>query len=71
MTVASVLALSVIAFAVSAFGAQPDEKEAARIVSVGPRGAVGPGVPLSESERKQFAKRIIVEGYTAAAVQTA
>ena len=71
MTIASVLAMSVIAFAVSAFGAQPDEKEAARIVSVGPRGAVGPGVPLSESEKRQFANRVTVEGHTAAAVQAA
>jgi len=38
---------------------------------LGPRGPVGPGVPLSEAEQKRFAQRLVVEGKTAAAVQAA
>ena len=37
--------------------------------AVGPRGRVGPDVPLSDAERKGLARRITVEGRTAAAVQ--
>jgi hypothetical protein len=38
---------------------------------VGPRGPVGPDVPLSTAEKRQFAKRVAVEGRSAAAVQAA
>ena len=38
---------------------------------LGPRGLVGPDVPLSEAEQKRFAQRVVVEGRTAAAVQAA
>jgi len=40
-------------------------------MDVGPRGAVGPDVPLSDAEKERFAKRIIVDGRKAAAVQAA
>ena len=39
------------------------------IPAVGPRGPVGPDVPLSEAEKGLFAKRITVQGYSAEAVQ--
>ena len=45
--------------------------QAGRVPSVGPRGPVGPDVPLTDAEKKRFAKRITVEGRTAAAVQAA
>ncbi|HUT33941.1 MAG TPA: right-handed parallel beta-helix repeat-containing protein [Planctomycetota bacterium] len=38
---------------------------------LGPRGPVGPDVPLSEAEQKRLAQRVTVEGRTAAAVQAA
>jgi len=40
-------------------------------VAPGPRGPVGPDVPLSEGERTLLARCITVEGYTADAVQDA
>ena len=39
--------------------------------ALGPRGPVGPDVPLSETEQKRLAQRVTVEGRTAAAVQAA
>jgi len=42
---------------------------AAGIPAVGPRGPVGPDVPLSEAEKGLFAKRITVQGHSAEAVQ--
>ena len=65
------LAMSVLMLGVSAFGAQQDERETAKIAAVGPRDPVGPDVPLSEAERRQFAKRVTVEGRTGEAVKAA
>jgi len=47
---------------IAAIGAAPD---------LGPRGPVGPDVALRTSERAKLAKRIVVEGKTAAAVEAA
>ena len=38
---------------------------------IGPCGPVGPDAPLSDVEKKEFTKRMAVEGFTAAAVQAA
>jgi len=43
----------------------------ASAVGVGPRGPIGPDVPLSEAERQYFVRRVVPEGRTAAAVQAA
>jgi len=45
--------------------------EEAPASSAGPREAVGPDVPWTETENEQFAKRVAVEGRTAAAAQAA
>ena len=42
-----------------------------KIPAVGPRGPVGPGVPLDDAEGKHFDRRVTVEARTAAAVQAA
>ena len=60
-----------LAFAVRALGAPQDGREGAGLPAVGPRGPVGPDVTLSDAEKKQLARRITVEGRTAAAVQAA
>lgn len=65
------LAVGAIMLGVSAFEAQPEESKPANMPAVGPRGPVGPDVPLSETEKKQFAKRITVQGRSAVAVQAA
>ena len=54
-----------------ATGQPQDGHRGADIAAVGPRGPVGPDVPLSEADREQFSTRITVEGRTAAAVQAA
>ena len=41
------------------------------VEQVGPRGPVGPDVPLSADEKRQFSKRIVVQDHTAGAVQAA
>ena len=41
------------------------------VAAVGPRGPVGPDVPLTAAEKDRFARRITVEGRTAASVQEA
>lgn len=51
--------------------AQPRSEHEAGIPPAGPRGPVGPDVPLREAEKRQLARRIAVEGFTAAAVQAA
>ncbi|MBE3099169.1 MAG: right-handed parallel beta-helix repeat-containing protein [Planctomycetes bacterium] len=53
--------------AVCAFGAG----ESAAAPAFGPRGPVGPDVPVSDAEKAQFARRVTVEGLTSAAVQAA
>jgi len=64
LVVVSSLILGIVA------GAQ-DDRQGAGIPAVGPRGSVGPDVPLSDAEKKQFAKRVVVEGRTPTAVQAA
>ncbi len=59
------------AMAAGIAGAQPRGESTAAIPAVGPRGPVGPDVPLSDAEREQFANRITVEGRTTQAVQEA
>lgn len=51
--------------------AQSEGKSGTNVPNVGPRGPVGPDVPLNDAEKAAFARRIAVEGRTAAAVQTA
>ena len=53
----------------TAVAAAQDTRPAAR--TVGPRGAVGPDVPLTEAEAKRLARRVVVEARTADAVQAA
>ena len=57
------------AFEVHAIASAHDDRAVASIPAVGPRGPVGPDVPLSEAERGLFAKRITVQGHNAEAVQ--
>ena len=65
-------AILVLAIAAIMLTAVHDNCRGANITTAGPRsGPVGPDVPLSEAETKLFAKRIAVEGRTAAAVQIA
>jgi len=59
----------VVALAACAMGAARDEQGRASVPAAGPRGRVGPDVPLSDAERKGIARLITVEGRTAAAVQ--
>ncbi|OQW97015.1 MAG: hypothetical protein BWK77_02915 [Verrucomicrobia bacterium A1] len=47
------------------------QEPGASIPAVGPRSPVGPDVPLNDAEQKQFARRVTVEGRTAADVQAA
>jgi hypothetical protein len=65
----TVAALTAIGACVEA--AQERAGTAAPASAVGPRGPVGPDVPLDDAEKKGLAKRIVVEGRTAAAVQAA
>ena len=73
VAVRGMLAISVASVAVlagvtlSTVKAQPD----ANTPAVGPRGAVGPDVPLSDAEKEQFADRVTADGQTAEAVQAA
>ena len=61
----------VVPRAIQVSGAPQDDREGTDTPAVGPRGPVGPDIPLSKADKKQFAKRITVEGRTAAAVQEA
>ena len=70
--VSAMIALTtVVGFSPYATGQPKDGHQPADIAAVGPRGPVGPDVPLSEADRKQFSGRITVEGRTPAAVQAA
>lgn len=71
MKKAFALAMIVLVVAVSAFGAQQDERKAAKIAAVGPRDPVGPDVPLSDADKRQFAKRVTVQRRTGEAVKAA
>ena len=46
-------------------------REGTGVPAAGPRGSVGPDVPLSDIEKEKFARHIVVEGLTDAAVQAA
>jgi len=59
------------AIGVCAEAAQERAETDASRPTVGPRGPVGPDVPLDDAEKKRFDKRAVVEGRTAAAVQAA
>lgn len=48
-----------------------EARSASGSAPAGPRGAVGPDVPLTEPEKKSLARRVAVEGLTAAAVRVA
>ncbi|MBM3474625.1 MAG: hypothetical protein FJX75_15280 [Armatimonadetes bacterium] len=66
-----VLLPSVLALALICASPPGSAEEGAVVAAVGPRGPVGPDVPLSDAERDHFAKRITVEGRTAQAVAEA
>ena len=51
--------------------AQPEREQDASVPAIGPRGSVGPDVPLSDAENERLAKRVTVEGRTGEAVQAA
>ncbi len=65
---ATAIIAMVVAMAVST-EAQPMNESEVSIPAVGARGTVGPDVPLNNVEKNLFAKRIVVEGRTAEAVQ--
>ena len=71
MKKAFALAMSVLVLGVSAFGAQQDEGRATTAAAVGPRDPVGPDVPLSEADKRRFAKRVTVQRRTGEAVKAA
>ncbi|MCK4283681.1 MAG: right-handed parallel beta-helix repeat-containing protein [Candidatus Brocadiae bacterium] len=56
---------------VHGIGAPADREPGAEMPAVGPRGAVGADVPLSDAEEREFATRVTVEGRTDGAVQAA
>lgn len=60
-----------LALAACAAGAAQQERRGADIPAVGPRGPVGPDVPLGDAEKTRFATRISVDGRTADDVQAA
>jgi len=64
------LAMAVV-LAACAAGMAQEVRQGATIPAVGPRGPVGPDVPLGDAERQRFEKRVAVEGRTAEAVQAA
>ncbi len=51
--------------------AQPGSEVVANTLAAGPRGPVGPDVPLSDAEDKQFAKRVTVTNRSVAGVEAA
>jgi len=66
------LSLAIAApLAIHGAGAPGDDRAGADIPAIGPRGSVGPDVPLSDVEKREFARRVAVEGRTAEAVQAA
>jgi hypothetical protein len=62
-------AMVAAALGVCAAAPQQGRGAEANIPAAGPRGPVGPDAPLSEPEKESPAKRLAVEGRTAAAVQ--
>ena len=60
-----------MALCVSAISGGPDDKEKVGRPAAGPRGLVGPDVPLTDAENKQLARRVAVELRTAEGVQAA
>ncbi len=66
-----VVILIVVSYAVHGVAASYGNQEEIGVPTAGPRGPVGPDVPLSDAEQKGLAKRIVVEELTDAAVQTA
>jgi len=68
-TIAAIVTMATMPFEVP--GAQPGSEQDANLAATGPRGPVGPHVPLSDAEKKQFAHHITVVERTAAAVQAA
>jgi len=73
MNRASLLAMAGVAVVLSicTVGSQQSRQKGAVIPAVGPRGPVGPDVPLSGAEKKRFAKCIIVQGHMTAAIEAA
>ena len=59
------------AIAAGVTGASSDRSLGANGPDVGPRGPVGPDVPLADAEKKHLARRITVQARAAAAVQAA
>ena len=66
-----ILLAVVMVLAVAGAAAARDTRQGAGTAAAGPRGPVGPDVPLTDVEKRLFAKRSTVEGRTGAAVQTA
>lgn len=64
------LAMAAVLAACAAATAQ-EEHQGATIPALGPRAPVGPDVPPTDAEKTRFAKRITVQGRTAADVQAA
>ncbi|MCK4628724.1 MAG: right-handed parallel beta-helix repeat-containing protein [Sedimentisphaerales bacterium] len=60
----------IVILAVHVIGIARDDYQVAKI-TVGPRGPVGPDVPLGETEKRQYSECVVVKGHTAAAVQAA
>jgi len=66
-----VLLPSALGLALTCASLAGSAEEGALVAAVGPRGPVGPDVPLTDVEKRQFARRITVEGRTAQAVAEA
>lgn len=65
------LSFIIIILAVHMMGIARDDYRVAKTTEIGPRGPVGPDVPLSETEKRHYSERVVVKGHTAAAVQAA
>ena len=67
----AMVAISILVLQVAhAVARSQDDREGRGMPMVGPRDFIGPDVPLSSIEKKEFAKHIVVEGLTDVAVQT-
>ena len=71
LVVAAMLGTMLLAVAVHALPAAKNDRQRATVPLVGPRGPIGPDVPLSDIEKKQLASQVTVETQTAKDVQAA
>ena len=63
------IGIAALCLSASTFAAEPAPGN--EVSAPGPRGPVGPGVPLADAEKEQFARRVVAEARTAAGIQAA